>query len=47
VPEPVFRGSTNEDLIRYIQDLRGALRQANLDKTAIRRFYESPEADGE
>jgi hypothetical protein len=40
VPEPVFRGQTNEDLIRYIQDLRAALRQSNLDKAALRLFYE-------
>jgi hypothetical protein len=39
VPEPVFRGSTNDDLIRYIQDLRGALRQSNLDKAALRHLY--------
>jgi hypothetical protein len=45
VPEPAFRGGTNEDLIKYIQDLRGALRQANLDKAAIRLFYENPEAE--
>ncbi|MDR2199065.1 MAG: hypothetical protein LBR53_06390 [Deltaproteobacteria bacterium] len=40
VPEPVFRGSTNEDLIHYIQDLRDAVRQSNLDKAALRRFYD-------
>jgi hypothetical protein len=40
VPEPVFRGQTNEDLIRYIQDLRAPLRQSNLAKAAFRLFYE-------
>jgi hypothetical protein len=40
IPEPMFRGSTNNDLMLYIQDLRDALNQSNKDKAAIRLFYD-------
>lgn len=44
VPEPVFRGKTNSDLLNYAVSLRQALRLANSDKAALREWVSEAEA---
>jgi hypothetical protein len=39
IPEPIFKGAANKDLLDYIIDLRTALKTANADKEAIREYY--------
>jgi hypothetical protein len=39
VPIPPFRGKTNDDLMSHVLDLREAIKQSNLDKAALRKFY--------
>ena len=38
VPEPKMRGKTNADLLNWALELREALRLANSDKAALRKW---------
>lgn len=47
VSEPRLRGRTNAHLADWALELRGALRQANSDKAALRRWQADRRPDGD